>query len=274
MSRLIDRLERVGQQAPIALGFGAATRREEAVPPMMLIGRVSQEQLTKGKKGDNLPDAEVDAIVVSWTSWDKRAAKGIGDALKDRLWGAQTDEIDQEQAAQLKEIGCDFIVFEPETTAGAVLNDEDLGKVMALGSDLTEEVARAIHELSIDSALFSPKEEMLPLTVGRLIGIQKVRGLLDKPFLLDAPLDLESAVLESLRNGGITGLVVELTSAGAVAPTREAIAKIPRRRPEGRSRNIPLVPLAGPGFDHDDDEHEHEHDRAGHRRSSDTRSDD
>ena len=282
MSRLIDRLERVGQQAPIALGFGAATRWEEAIPPMMLIGRVSQEQLTKGKKGDNLPDAEVDAIVVSWTSWDKRAAKRIGDALKDRLWGAQTDEIDQEQAAQLKEIGCDFIVFEPETTAGAVLNDEDLGKVMALGSDLTEEVARAMHELSIDSALFSPKEEMLPLTVGRLIGIQKVRGLLDKPFLLDAPLDLEPAVLESLRNGGITGLVVELTSAGAVAPTvaptREAIAKLPRRRPEGRSRNIPLVPLTGPGFDHDDDEHEHEHehehDRASHRRSSDRRSDD
>ena len=268
MSRLIDRLERVGQQAPTPFGFAAATRREESISQIMLIGRVNQDQMTDGKKGDSLSNAEVDSVLVSWSSWDKQVLERIGDALSDRLWGAQTDEIDQERAEQLKEIGCDFIVFKPETTAGAVLNDEDLGKVMALGSELTEEVARAIHDLSIDSALFSPKEEMLPLTVGKLIEIQKVRGLLDKPFLLNAPPDLEPAVLESLRNSGITGLVLELTSADAVASTKEAIADLPRRRPRPRSRSVPLVPQADIGFDQDEDDHEHEHEHDHDRRSA------
>ena len=260
MSKLIDLLERVGEQTLAPMGFGTASQRGGGGPTIVLIGQLTAAAATKEP---GLREAEVDAFLVSLDSPGKRSLDNVSKSLSDRLWGARVGEIDAELTTQLRERGCDFIVFDADKTAGAVLNDEETGKIITIGPDLSEEVARAIHDLPIDGALFSSREELHPLTVQKLIDLQIVRGLVDKPFVMVAPPQLDSADLEAFRNAGIAGLALQMTSPEAIAETRQALDNLPRRRPGSRSRPsrafVPQVSFgpdlveAGPDDDEDDD---------------------
>mgnify|MGYP002823032817 FL=1 len=251
MSKFIDRLQKTGTQSATPLGFGAATRKSEITPSMLLLGRTD---------GANVKDAadlsRLDAVLVSLKSWEKRTMNAAGNSLKDKLWGVTGSGIGRDQVELLKEKGCDFIVFDAENTAAAVLNDDELGKIISVDSDLDEETARAIQELPIDGVLFSSADSMLPLTVQKLIEFQLTRGLVDKPFVMVAPPGLGGSDLELLRNVGVSGLLVEASSSESVANTREAIAALPRRKPWARSEDI-IAPQALTGADpspRDDDE--------------------
>ncbi len=241
MSKFIDMLEKVGQLAPTPMGFGAAARRNNAAPQIALVGQV-QPQGVQGVSG-----AQVDAFLVSLDSWDEASLDQVRDALGERLWGVRVNGLSKEQAAMLKEKGCDFIVFDAEGTAAAVLNDEEMGKVLAIGEGLDEDTARAIQDMPIDAVLFTPGKEIVPLTVQKLIDIQLVRCLVDKAFLMATPAALAPDDLEGLRNAGITGLLVDVPSAGAVAGLKQAIDGLPRRRPRPASRDA-IVPHAPVGF--------------------------
>ena len=124
-----------------------------------------------------------------------------------------------------------------------MLNDEALGKLLNVGHELDEEVGRAVQDLPIDGVLFSPPGDLLPLTVKKLIDIQMVRGLVDKPLVIEAPSSLGPADLEALRDAGIEGLVVQLSEGDAIGALRESIAALPRRKPSSTSR--PVVALRG-----------------------------
>ena len=126
-------------------------------------------------------------------------------------------------------------------------HDEDLGKLIHVDPDLDEDEARAIQELPIDGVLFSPPDDLLPLTVQKLIDFQLVRGLVDIPFVMATPAGLDSSDLEVFRNGGIAGLMLELTNQDAVAKTNEGIAALPRHRPRHKSREA-AVPRIAAGF--------------------------
>lgn len=253
MSKFIDMLEKVGQLAPTPMGFGAATRRNNAAPQMAVVG------LVRPQSARDVSDAQVDAFLVSLDSWDEGLLEQASDALGERLWGARVSGLSKEQAASLKEKGCDFIVFDAEGTAAAVLNDEEMGKVLAIGGALDEETARAIQDMPIDAVLFTPGKEMVPLTVQRLIDIQQVRCMVDKSFLMAAPAALTPDDLEGLRNAGITGLLVEVPSADAVAGLKQSIEGLPRRKPRSVSREA-IAPRAPVGFDTARREEEEEED--------------
>ena len=253
MSKFIERLDKVGQETSAPLGFGTASRRDASSSNMMLVGTISSDGLSKNRGAS---EVEVDAIVVSLDSPEGKSIDGVVDSLKDRLWGVRVGAINEEQAAQLKEKGCDFVVFEIGETAAAVLNDEDLGKLVAVAPDLSEDLAHAIHELSIDGVLFSPEGDLLPLTIRKMVDIQMVRGLIGRHFLMAAPSNLGSSDLEVLRNAGIGGLVIDLSSTEDVSKTKEAIANLPRhkQKPRGRDAVVPQT-SGGLGFySHEDDD--------------------
>ena len=256
MSKFIDMLEKVGQQLPSPMGFSPASRHSEAAPQILLVGRLRAEELSKSP---GLAEAGVDALLIALESWDKRALDRITKPLGDRLWGVGVSGINEEQARELKAAGCDYIVFDAEDTAAAVLNDEEMGKVIAVSPNLSEDVARAIYELPIDAALFSPEQGLLPLTVRKLIDIQLVRGLVDRPFVMAAPPDLGRPELEAFRNAGITGLMLELKSADHISEIREAISNLPRRKPRATPRGA-IVPLVPAGFPQPDQGGEEEGD--------------
>ncbi len=237
MSKLTDKLEGVEQRFPSPMGFGAAGRHKSA-PPIILVGHVTSDEL---KKSPGLAEAPVDAFLVTVDSCTDRVIAGVAKVAGDRVWGIQSKRLEVEQLGTLKKKGCDFIAFEAEGTPAGILSDENFGKVIAVGSGLGEDAGRAIQELPIDAALFTPEEELLPLTVQRLIEIQLVRGLVDKPFVMASQIPLGKEELEALRNAGVSGLLVGLSSPDSVASTKEAIDDLPRLKSH-EGRLTPVVP--------------------------------
>ena len=242
MSKFIDMLEKTGTQPPAPMGFGLAPSRNDPARSIVMVGQTPPEQLKKKRK---LPEANVDAILLSLASWDGTLLDRAGDALGNRLWGARAGGLDAERVAELKSRGCDFVVFDADDTAAEILNDEELGKVMAIGHDLTEEHARAIQDIPVDGVLLSPVKDLSPLTVQKLIGIQLVRGLVDKPFLMALESPVGPRELESLHNMGIAGLAVDLSLGKAVAAMKEDIAGLPRRKPSSTGADIVMLPRTG-----------------------------
>lgn len=242
MSKFIDKLEKVGQNSPPPLGFGPASRKETPIPQIALIGQASADDASSL---DSVAP-NVDAVLVSLGSGGYGALDALSESLKDLVWGVRVGEVTVDQVAQLKEKGCDFIVFDADNTSAAVLNDEELGKVIAITAELDEDTARAIYDLPIDAAMFSHEMELMPLTVQKLIDIQMVRCLVGKPFLMTCPTLLGEAELETFRDAEITGLVVSTSAADAIEVMHKSIANLPKRKI--RSKSGDLMAQAPAGF--------------------------
>ena len=257
MSKLVEQLEKAGEPIPSPFGFGAVSRRRDSQTEIVLIGRADADGLGKNSP---LLEAQVDGFLVSLNSWNKRSLSSIAGSLADKLWGVSSTQIDRDRADQLKEKGCDFFAFDAGSTAASVLSDDEPGKLITVGPELSEDMARAIQDLPIDGVLFSPEQDLSPLTVEKLMQIQAVRGLVEKPFAMMAPAELGAAELEALRDIGVMGLVVDLTSPHAIESMREAIAKLPRRRPRHQASRA-LVPQLATGstpLGEDDEEEDRE----------------
>ncbi|MCH7626827.1 MAG: hypothetical protein IIC83_12970 [Chloroflexi bacterium] len=244
MSKLIELLDKTTEASSSPLGFGAASGRIATNLQIVLIGQAAADEINGSS---TLADSKADAVLVTMTSLDGTALDGIQKALKDRLWGVRVGALSEEQAVLLKEKGCDFVVFDPENTAAAVLNDRELGAIIAVNADLDEETGGAITGLSLDAAIYAPGESLIPLTVQRLIEVQLVRDLVGKHFLISIPAGMTTSDLEALKNAGIAGMVMNLSSHEDIAKAKEAIDRIPHRRPKSRDggRYRAQVPSAG-----------------------------
>ena len=251
MSKLIDMLERVGYEPPSPFGFSTASKKSDTPPAIALVGAVSLKVLTKQPK---LAEAPVDAVLVSLDTLDEKKVDKIADRLESRLWGLQLNGVDKTQAGTLKEKGCDFVLFEPDNTAASILSEEDIGKLVSVDPDLSEEMARAIHQLSIDAAVLTAEGDLAPLTVRKAMDYMAIQQMIGKSLLITAPAALGPDELEPLRDMGIAGLVVDLTSPDEIAGTREAIENLPRPKRRSQRRNA-LVPQVTA----DQAEHVHEH---------------
>jgi hypothetical protein len=259
MSKFIDMLEKIGQETPGQIGFGPLSMRQVATPQIILVARLLPGDL---EKDPGLGEARADAFLVGPASAEDPALDALAESIRNRVWGVRLEDFDSAQAKQLSKRGCDFIVFESMATEAAVLNEEDLGKIVTVGSSLGEEVIRAVGELPVDGFLFGPALRTLPLTVQTLVDIQLVRGLVDKPFIVEAPLGLGQEDLEALRNLGIAGLIADIPPLDRIENLKEAADNLPKRRPRRRLRGalVPQAPAAaGPqdsGPDDDDEDGE------------------
>ena len=253
MSRLTDLLDKTQTSSP-AIGF-AASRRAASTPSIALIGRVTAAELADNS---SLADSPADALLVTLDASDSAAVVRVGEALKDRLWGARVGSANSEVAAALKEAGCDFIAFDAEGTSAVVLNDDELASVISVGfddPDFDEDEAKAIRTLDIDCVLLTPPEGLLPLTVQKLLGIQAMRATVRKRSILAAPAELSKDELETLRNAGIAAIAVSIADAGSeIQRIKEHIAGLPRRKSQSsRGSSSPSVGFGGGAALSDDD---------------------
>ena len=239
MSRFIEKLERAAQGMPAPMGFAAAARRAQEDPPFVVTGTVEAASL---RGADALLDA-VDALLVEM----EQAAppEGLAQALEGRLWGARPAALDGEGARALREAGADFVVFGPEAAAADLLLVEDLAKLVAIGPELDEDAARALNDLPLDGVLYRPEAPLRPLTVGRLIELDKVRSLLDMPFVVETAEALGPGELAALREVAVYGVALPLADGGLLEAYRRAVSGLPRRRPRPqRERSVAYVPQA------------------------------
>ena len=259
MSRLIDLLDKTQSTSP-GIGF-AASRQAAAAPAIALIGRVTAMELSENS---GLVDSPADALLVTLDASDTAAVRRVSDSLGDRLWGARVGSINAEDAIALKDAGCDFIVFDAEGTSAAVLNDGELGKIIAIGFDdpeFDEDEAKAIRTLDVDCALLTPPDPLLPLTVQKLLGIQKMRATVRKRSILTTPSEIGKDELETLRNAGVLSIAVSLSDAeDTVQRIKDDIASLPRRRSQSsrRGSSTPTVGFGSGSSSVNDDDYDDE----------------
>ena len=239
MSRFTEKLEKVGQRAPAPMGFGAAARSDDSPRSILLLGTVTLRGLPRVSA---VRRKLVDALLITLDSGDGSELKDNVDTLEGVIWGVSAASLDQERLAILKDAGCDFVVLDPSASA-AVLNDEDLGKIMRVGKDLSEGAAAAIHDLPIDGALLTVDDLRLPLSVQDLMDIDSVRGMLGKPFTVDVPADLSTPELEIIRDVGTAALAVDVLSKGVRELAGRVDSLKPKRQSSGRREDLtPAVP--------------------------------
>lgn len=235
MSKLIERIKKLGQSEETVVGFGSS-RREIRQPTILLIGRTSASNV--GSVGD----AEVDAIVVEGLTEEMN---GIASTLKDKIWGVGTEKLSSEQATSLKEDGADFVVFNADSTDAAVLDNDDLAAVLVVNGAIEDEQARGLRSLSIDAVLYIPNEELSELSVTRLGQIQTASSAIGKPTIVVVSDTIGPKQIETLRNAGVVGLLVDLSSTDRVVELRETIDNLPRKKRRSEEPNPPLVPFGG-----------------------------
>ena len=248
MSRLIDIIEKAGQQSAPPLGFGAAAGKEQAAPDMVLIESVRADRVDDSA----VSSSPADAIVVQ----NLEAIDGTPKGLEERVWGARAASFTLEQSTDLADKGCDFVVFESLDTHAALVNDEDLGVIATVPVSMEKESVRSLVELPVDGVLFTPPLREIPLTMETLMAVQALRGMTDKPLLVEAPDGLDSTALESLRLAGVNALIVHHDS-GSTAQVKESLLSLPRRKDRPRHRSALVPPPAStpsPSYDEDEDD--------------------
>ncbi len=235
MSKLIERIKKLGQSEETLVGFGSAAKAT-GQPTILLIGQTSASNLK------SVGEAKVDAIVVEGRAEE---IDGALSALKGKVWGVRSESMNADQAVSLKTQGADFIVFNAESTDAAVLDIDDLAAVLVIDGGIEDDEERGLRSLSIDAALYVPSEELNDLSVSRLGQIQTARSAIGKPTIVAVSHDVGAKQVETLRNAGVVGLLADLSSADRIDKLRETVNNLPRKKQRSEKANTPLVPFGG-----------------------------
>ncbi len=253
MSKLIQRIERLGRTAPAPMGFGALAR-PQASPAMVLIGATSD----LGKLND-LGDSGLDAVLYRPPSGDAAAAGEAMETAGGLLWGVYSAAPTAEGLQALEEKGCDFVALDALTAPVEALHHEEMGHLLIVSFELGKEEARALEPLPLDAALLSEPLPS-PLTLEHLLRLATLRGEIGLPFLLPIAAPPTAWEVECLREVGVEGLVPDLdrTTLEDLKSLAQAVRSMPRRRPRGE-RASPTLPqvrfaLGSSGPEHDDDD--------------------
>jgi len=256
MSKLIQRIERLGKDTPAPLGFGAATRRKPA-PTMVLIASTADANAAA-----KLQDVSVDGVLYTAENSKGADLAKASSNLKDIPWGIRVASPTADQVRDLVEAGCDFVSLTGLTASLGALQNDELGKFLVVPADMKEEHAHSLEVLPVDAATFADTIA-LPLNLEGLMKLAAVRGEIGCPFLIPVDGILTAWELECLRDIGVEGIIVDLASTDVegVTALAKAILELPRRRSrnEPSSPSLPRVTAqtqAGEADDDDDDDYE------------------
>jgi hypothetical protein len=149
----------------------------------------------------------------------------------------------------MMKVGCDFVVFPATNTPLAVLQNDEVGKILEVEASLNEGLLRAANELPIDAVLIVGEErEDYFLTWQHLMLFQRFADLLTKPLLVSIPSKVTAGELQALWEAGVDSVVVEV---GAGQPQdrlkelRQIIDKLAFPSPRRREKVEALLPHIG-----------------------------
>ena len=257
MSKLIERLEKVGTVAPAPMGFAAA-RAAERAPALLMLA-------LSGAKDAAATGVQSDGCIVSAAKATKTQLKAVKQAMGDGLWGLWPGTANGVSLDQIKEHGGDFVVFSSDDTPAELLADEELGRLIVIPIVFPEDLGHSLEEFPVDAVVVAGLEDASPLSVKSLMQVRAVRDLVSKPLLLLRSKPLSRGELVVLQDVGLQGLVVDCSkvSADDTSQMAEDIKGLPPRR-QKRDHAGALLPRVSPGsptsHQHDDDDEEEDFD--------------
>ena len=250
MSKLIQRIERLGKDAPAPMGFGAAARRQP-MPTMVLLAATAEPEAVANADG-----VALDGVIFRGDGADAAAASQAMQSMPDVPWGAQVNTLSADDVSALVQAGADFVSLTGLTSSLDALRNEDVGKLLVIPVDLKEEHAHSLEVMPVDAVVYADAVAS-PLTLEVLMHLATARCEIGRPFLLPVHGALTAWELECLREIGVEGVVADLetTNAEGLKALSEAIRGLPRRKSRGDSGS-PIVPRVSsrPQHQHDDDD--------------------
>lgn len=244
MSKLIDELSQVSQVGLQPMGFRAA----QAVPhkPKMLL-IASLAQVDVDRLADCVAGADAGLLQIPKSSSGVKALQEICQAMSDIPWGGWLRDIGREKGIrQMVKAGCDFVVFPAAKTSLAILQDDELGKILEVEPLLNEGLLKAVDDLPIDAVLIASEQRKdYFLTWHHLMLFRRCAELLTKPMLVSIPPDVAANELQALWEAGVGGVVVEAgieQPLGKTAELRQMIDKLTLPSPGKWGKAEPLLP--------------------------------
>ena len=258
MSQLIDKLNRVSQAVPQAMGF-RAMQQVLPKPKMLLIADLAQANVDR--LADYVAGADAGLLHISNLSEGAKTLGEICQVVSDIPWGGWLRDVGQGGMKQIAEAGCDFVVFPPANTPLALLQDSKLGKILQVEASLSEDLLRAVDGLPVDAVLTAGEQEgEYFLTWHHLMLFQRLADLLTKPLLVSVPSKVTANELQVLWETGVEGVMVKVgvgQPEGRLKELRQVIDKLTFTSPRKRGKAEALLPYIG-GERHIVDEEEEE----------------
>jgi hypothetical protein len=261
MSRLIEKLTKQRQNEPQPMGFLMNKPKVEK-SQMLLIAELAAENWEK--LATSLKAA--DALILDVTKLDDLGA--AEKACQDKEAALSGAWLKSSNAAVFKKAlntECDFVAFSAAAPV-TVTRKEKLGRILEIDINLPDSLLRAASDLPVDAVIITAKTSELALSLNRLMAVQRVLHLVNKPLLLAIADNLSGPELQSLWDMGVAGVVVEVSdekSAAGLAELRSAIDKleIPAFRKKGKTMAIlprTAVEAAAPHKHEEEEEEEDE----------------
>jgi len=239
MSRFIDKLNQVSRVVPQSMGFRKAQPVSEK-PKILLIASLAGA----GGLANYVAGADAGLLRIPKLSSGAKTLREMSQAAPDIPWGGWLRNIGQGGIKQMAKAGCDFVVFPAANTPLALLQNDEIGKILEVESSLSEGLLRAVNELSIDAVLIAAEQEgEYFLTWHHLMLFQHFADLLTKPLLASIPSNVTANELQALWETGVDGVVIEV---GAGQPVerlkelRQTIDKLvfPSQRKRGKAEAL------------------------------------
>jgi hypothetical protein len=187
-----------------------------------------------------------DAVIVGWGSKGAKSdgAKDAGPAIAGAWIEGDAD------ASQYKDAGFDFVAFDPDRTASTAVLADDIGYVLCLPKEASDNDLRALEGFQLDAIDIGKIEGAL--TVRRQMDLRRIFAFARKPMMAHVSSDIASRTLQALRDTNV--LVVAAEQAGDIEKLRAAIDALPprTRRKDDHDRPSALVPATQSAADDED----------------------
>ena len=244
MSRFIDKLNQTSLAVPQPMGFKAAPLAS-LKPKMLLVASLAEANVES--LADYVAGADAGLLLISKLSSGVKTLKKMSQAVSGIPWGGWLRNIGSREIEQMVKVGCDFMVFPAATTLLAVVQNEEVGKILEVETSLSEGLLKVVDELPVDAVLIGG-EKKEGLTWHHLMLFQRFADLLTKPLLASIPAEVTANELQALWEAGVDGVIVEVgveQPVGRVSELRQMIDKLafPSQRKRGKAET--LLPYIG-----------------------------
>jgi hypothetical protein len=225
MSKFIDKLKQLSQAELKPMGFKTAAKAPPK-PRMLLVAALAEANIEG--LADYTSGADAGMVIVPKTPPAKSAIP----------WGGWL----KDSGGKLAGAGFDFFVFPAETPL-ATLQDSKAGKILEVGTSLSEGLIKTTDDLPVDGVLIAgEKGKGKSLSWRRLMLCRRCAELVSKPLLASVPATIGASELEALWAAGIVGVVVETPPKGRTAELRQTIDKLDFPPPSKQKKIEPLLP--------------------------------
>jgi hypothetical protein len=244
MSRLIEKLTKQRQPTPQPMGFMLSKPKVEK-SQMLLIAETAADNWEK--LSDSLK--AVDAVILDVAKADDLGlVEKACQAKEGPPAGGWLKSISAAVIKKALNSECDFIAF--STSAPVTLTrKEKQGRILEIDINLGDGLLRAAGDLPLDAVIITGKASELVLTINRLMCIQRLLLLVNKPLLAVIPDNLSAPELQSLWDLGVAGVVVEVGDEKAsanLAELRAAVDKLDEPAFRKKSKTIAILPRSQP----------------------------